>query len=194
MPSGGWGSPSQLVIRLKNPELTPLNGSIVKLPPCYHCGNPRWSAIGFLWLVVICCILPGCNQGPLKTYPVQGKFVYEDGTFPKFGDIEFYSETHRINARGVIERDGTFTVSTFRKGDGAVAGKHKIIVTQNLASPLTARIRQEIDHDHGKIISLQYNDYRTTDLECEITPKGINRIELVVKPNPRQTEDGLPLD
>lgn len=156
--------------------------------------KPRSAWFGILLLLLICGAQAGCKEGPLKTYPVKGKLVYEDGTFPKFGDIEFYSETHRVNARGIIERDGTFTVSTFQKGDGAVGGKHKIIVTQNLASPLTARLRQEIDHDHGKIISRQYNDYRTTDLECEISPGGVNQIELVVKQNPRQTEDGLPLD
>jgi len=147
-----------------------------------------------LLLISLGVALTGCNQGPLKTYPVQGKFVYDDGTFPKFGDVEFYSETHRINARGTIDRDGTFTLTTFKKGDGAVAGTHKVIVTQNIASPLTARIRQEIDHDHGKIMSLQYNDYRTTDLLCEIKPNGVNQIEFVVKKNPRQTEDGLPLE
>lgn len=136
----------------------------------------------------------GCRDNVLKTYPVEGRVIFEDQSVPKFGEIEFYHEQHRVNARGAIGRDGQFTVSTFREGDGAVAGKHKVIITQNVASPLTARIRQEIDHDHGMLIASEYNDYRTSKLECEILANGSNKIEFVVRKNPRQTKDGMPIE
>lgn len=152
------------------------------------------SVLGFGCIALWGLITAGCSDGKLKTYPVQGRVVFDDQSAPMFGDVEFFNENHRINARGVINRDGTFTVSTFTDNDGAVAGKHKVIITQNTASPLTARIRQEIQHDHGHLIALEYNDYRTSDLECEIFETRDNEIEFVVKKNPRQTEDGMPLE
>jgi hypothetical protein len=137
-------------------------------------------------------LLSGCNHR-LPTYPVAGQFKFEDGSVPKFGEIEFFNAEHRLNARGKIERDGSFTVGTFTEGDGAVAGKHRIVVMQAVTTPLVARsvAEAQVKHDHGKLIHQQYIDYRTSGLECEIVP-GENRIELVLKPNPKQTDEGLP--
>ncbi len=133
----------------------------------------------------------GCDSGQLPTYPVEGKIRFKDGSFPKFGDIEFYNDTHQINARGKINRDGSFTVGTYDQDDGAVEGKHKIIVSQVSGTYLTAKYNDDIKHDHGALVNKSYFDYRTTDLEWEIQPKS-NQIELVVRKNPRQTEEGLP--
>ncbi len=144
-------------------------------------------------LVLLVLAMAGCSNQVLPTYPVQGQLKYEDGSVPMFGDIEFYNADHQLNARGKIRRDGSFTVGTFQENDGAVAGKHKIVIMQHMVSPLVARHRAEMSthHDHGKLLSNHYFDYRTSDLECEIVP-GENQIELVLKLNPKQTEDGLP--
>ena len=135
----------------------------------------------------------GCNSGQLPTYPVQGTIRFEDGSNVRFGDIEFYSVDHRLNARGKVNRDGKFTVTTYSDGDGAVAGTHKIVVLQITGSYLTAGLADQIEHDHGELIHSKYFDYRTSGLECTIEP-GENPVELVVQKNPRQTEDGLPED
>jgi hypothetical protein len=149
------------------------------------------------WLVVLfavssfCC---GCSNR-LATYPVKGQLKFEDGSVVKFGEIEFYNAEHRINARGKINRDGSFTVSTFQEGDGAVAGTHQVVIMQHLMTPLVARAATEskVNHDHGRLIHQQYNDYRTSELECTIQA-GENIFEWTLKENPRQTETGLPQD
>lgn len=135
--------------------------------------------------------LAGCHSDQLPTYPVEGTIRFKDGSFPKFGDIEFYSATHRINARGKINRDGSFTVGTYAPNDGAVEGEHKIIVIQISGTYLTAKYNDEIKHDHGSLVNTSYFDYRSSDLECNIERKS-NPVELIVRKNPRQTEDGLP--
>lgn len=136
----------------------------------------------------------GCSN-QLATYPVLGQLTFEDGSVPKFGEIEFYHPEHRLNARGKVNRDGSFTVGTFQEGDGAVAGKHQVVILQHVMTPLVAQAvtESEINHDHGRLIHQQYNDYRTSQLECTIV-EGENRFEWILKQNPRQTEEGLPED
>ena len=142
-------------------------------------------------IVALLLLGGGCDDGRLPTYPVIGQFKFDDGTVPKFGDVEFYNQAHDINARGKIGRDGTFTVTTFVDGDGAVEGAHQIVLMQNVASPLTAKLDAKINHDHGMLLSTEYFDYRTSDLKCVIL-KTENRLNLVIRKNKSQTEDGLP--
>ena len=130
----------------------------------------------------------GCNSGQLPTYPVQGIVQFEDGSRPMFGDIEFFNEANKINARGKINRDGTFTVTTYTENDGAVAGTHKIIIMQITGDYLTAKISDQIQHDHGDLIHSRYNDYRTSGLECTVSSRE-NNFELTIRKSKHQTPD-----
>jgi hypothetical protein len=147
----------------------------------------------FLALLILApaLVLTGCGNGNLPTYPIVGSVEFEDGTIPKFGNIEFYSPEFKINARGSIARDGSFTVSTYSDDDGAVAGKHQVVIMQQVGSYLLAKSDSKIKHDHGSLIHPSHFDYRTSGLSCEITP-GENAIRFVLKKMPRQTEDGMP--
>ena len=155
------------------------------LPNCTR----RFSITLLLPLIGLC----GCGNNQLPTHKVNGQVKFEDGTTPKFGDIEFYSPKHKINARGKINRDGSFTVTTYNKDDGAVAGKNQIMIMQLTGSYLTARQNSHVKHDHGHLIHPRYNDYRTSGLECTIK-EGENNVTLVIEYNPDQTEEGLPHD
>ena len=108
-----------------------------------------------------------------------------------FGDIEFYNAEHKINARGKIGRDGTFTVGTYTEDDGAVEGHHQIVIQQMTGSYQTAKLADKIVHDHGELLDRAFFDYRTSDLECTIS-RGTNQVELTVRKSPRQTPDGMP--
>lgn len=136
-----------------------------------------------------CLLLSGCNDQP-PTYKVLGTVEFSDGTKPKFGDVEFYSDQFKINARGKIQRDGTFTVSTFHEGDGSVAGTQKIVIMQQVGNYLLAKSGTATKHDHGSLIDKKHFDYRTSGLSCEIVP-GENHVHLVLKKLPRQTKDGM---
>jgi hypothetical protein len=67
--------------------------------------------------------LAGCGRGP-ETVPVTGKVLYNGQPLP-FGSVTFQPPSGQP-ARGEIRADGTFELSTFRRGDGAVVGKHKV--------------------------------------------------------------------
>lgn len=136
-----------------------------------------------LTMIVIC--LSGCGVGQLPTYPVNGKIVFEDGTSPQFGTVEFLNDAHQLNARGEISKDGTFSVSTFGKEDGAVEGTHRIAIIQLTMSPQAAQFNHLIEHDHGDVVDPKYHDFRTSGLTCSIE-SGTNDVTLTVSKKAEQ--------
>lgn len=70
-------------------------------------------------------LLAGCERGP-QMVQVTGKVLY-NGQPLKFGSVTFQPPTGQP-ARGEIQSDGTFSLSTYRPGDGAVVGRHKVRV------------------------------------------------------------------
>jgi hypothetical protein len=133
----------------------------------------------------------GCGPGNPATYPINGTVEFADGTKPKFGNIEFYSPELKINARGKIERDGSFTVSTFGDNDGAVGGVHQVVIMQQVGNYLIAKSGSKIRHDHGSLIDSSHFDYRTSGLSCDVKP-GPNDVRFIVKKMPRQDSEGMP--
>lgn len=127
-------------------------------------------------LALSCAFLTGCNNRH-ATYPVAGKIVFEDGSPAMFGDIEFQSTEHPINARGTIRRDGSFSLTTYTENDGAIAGDHKIVITQLIPAALPG---QEIEHNHGLIVHKKYYSFKTSDLKANVE-KQSNTLELVVE-------------
>ena len=160
--------------------------------------STHFSPIRLLYgvLLLFACTLPfaGCNDGRIDTYQVQGQFKFDDGTTPMFGNVEFYNSQHKINARGKINRDGSFTVGTYEDGDGAVSGEHQIVIQQHTGTYLAGHIKAPIKHDHGELIHADYLDYRTSGLKCTIRENDENRVEFVLRKNPKQTEEGMPAD
>lgn len=126
-------------------------------------------------LMVAILLFPGCNR-ETPVYPVAGKVVFADGTPVMFGDIEFQAIDQPINARGKIQRDGSFVVGTRSGEDGAIAGKHKVVIIQIV----TNHFNLDVVHDHGHMVHPRYARYETTDLTVEVKPES-NELELVVE-------------
>ena len=76
---------------------------------------------GFAGLVLM--LSAGCNRGP-QIVPVTGKILHT-GVPLKFGSVTFQPRSGQP-ARGEIQSDGTFALSTRRQGDGAVVGQHQV--------------------------------------------------------------------
>ena len=72
----------------------------------------------------------GCNRGPFPTYEAEGRVTFSDGTALERGWVEFESIEHQppLTARGEIQSDGTFFLTTFKQGDGAIEGRHRAVV------------------------------------------------------------------
>jgi hypothetical protein len=86
-------------------------------------------------------VLTGCGNGDnFSTAPVTGKVVL-NGEPVTEGSITFSpisdgkSELSGKPASGTIQSDGTFTLTTYEEGDGAVVGKHRVMYSPPLIVP-----------------------------------------------------------
>src|SRR5262245_4463031 len=79
----------------------------------------------------------GC--GSSGVYPVQGQLVWKDGAPAKelAGTlISFEQPDKRLSARGQIETDGSFQLTTHKPNDGAPVGENMVILVEIGRKPL----------------------------------------------------------
>jgi hypothetical protein len=76
----------------------------------------------------------GCSGDPQKPYPVRGVIVFENEQPAK--ELAGYSVSFMpVSGQGLpssfgnVEEDGSFVLSCKKKGDGAIAGKHHVVVS-----------------------------------------------------------------
>lgn len=87
------------------------------------------SVLRLLLLATAFATAPGCGTGRPKTYPVSGRVVFPNGRPFTGGVVEFVpADASGAGARGAIQPDGTFRLTTFRENDGAVEGRHRAVV------------------------------------------------------------------
>lgn len=134
-----------------------------QLPPCCWAG----------WLGTALLVLAGGCSGE-GLYPVEGQIVdahgqpiaeLEDGT------VEFEALEAPVSAIGDIDEEGYFRMTTKRPGDGAVLGKHRVLIMQ----PSVAA-----DEPVVQVIDPKYHAYATSGLEVTVEPKR-NKIRLPVE-------------
>jgi hypothetical protein len=104
----------------------------------------------------------GCTTGSaaLPTLiPVKGKVTYKGRPVTK-GFVHFEPDGYGRAATGMLGSDGTFILTTFKEGDGVVAGEHRIyingtgktpkneLVPKKYVSPSTSKLVVEVDSEH----------------------------------------------
>lgn len=135
-------------------------------------------ALRLLQLAAIAVALTavGCSGNGIPTCPVEGIVVLENGTPAQTGTVEFNSLERDLTARGSIQSDGTFRLTTFTDGDGAVAGIHNAVVVQLVSTedlPLH-------EHDHGPTVDPKYAHYDLAGLQFTVQSDRTNSIRIVV--------------
>ena len=140
-----------------------------------HCG-------ALLSILAMSLGVTGCKSHPAATHPVSGKVVFADGTPLRTGGIILFKPMATegqpvFDARGTLTADGTFQLSTFEKEDGAVAGKHQVLV----------RAKRDAD-DYLKwgvvprpVIDPRFEHYETSGLEFTVA-EGENDFTIDVEP------------
>lgn len=120
------------------------------------------------------CILSfsGCSDGRLKTYPAKGKVVFKSGNPVHVGTVEVKSREHGVQARGSIDQDGNFLLTTYVDGDGAVAGVHDCVVVQFV---MTEELKDFKPSVVG-VVHPRYASYSTSGLSVEIKPDQDNNL------------------
>lgn len=80
--------------------------------------------------------LAGCNEGKV---PLGGRVVFAEDKTPLSGGMVFFeSDTYR--ARGSIDADGNYTVSSTGKNDGVPPGTYHVYVFEGVPMGGTAQI------------------------------------------------------
>ena len=132
----------------------------------------------FVCALLAVTVLIGC--GGRKTYSIKGKIVYEDDQSAA-EDLVGYTVTlqsveQSVSATGIVEPDGTFEVSTYEPGDGAVPGKHRVAVTPPI---------QETDGPPPKpLIHPRYASFDTSGLEIAVDKSGAEIVLSVQRVEP----------
>ena len=129
-----------------------------------------------LSVVAMCFVLPGCSD-QLRTYPVSGKVRFTTGGVVHVGTVELKSREHNVQARGQIQSDGSFTLTTYKDGDGAVAGIHDCVVVQFVMAEGISRHKPSTIG----VVDRRYASYSSAGLNVEISPDHSNELILKVE-------------
>jgi hypothetical protein len=144
--------------------------------------NPKFLILSFSATLV--CLI-GCSDGRLKTYPVKGKVVFKTGSPVHVGTIELKSREHGVQARGSIEKDGSFTLTTYVDGDGAVVGTHDCVVVQFV---MTEELKNFKPSAVG-VVHPKFASYSSSGLSVEINAERPNDITIEVEGVKRVSPD-----
>ncbi len=129
-----------------------------------------------LSVVAMCFVLTGCSD-QLRTYPVSGKVRFATGGVVHVGTVELKSRENNVQARGQIQSDGSFTLTTYKDGDGAVAGTHDCVVVQFvMAEGISGHKPSTVG-----VVDRRYASYSTSGLKAEISPDHSNELILKVE-------------
>ena len=136
------------------------------------------SAWQFLLHTLFAIILTGCNPSYQKeTAPVRGT-VTLDGRPVSAGGVSFSPAAGR-GAGGLIAVDGTYTLGTYTKSDGAIVGKHKVAI-----SP-PEQGEEVTDLPAGSVkLPKRYHNSESSGLEFEVQPNQENVIDLKLTSQP----------
>lgn len=118
---------------------------------------------------LVCTLLCGCGGGnQLDTVVVRGTVMYQGKPLP-YGTISFQPQAGPP-AMGKIQPDGSFTLSTYGDGDGAIVGPHKVLVS---ATAIDAGTAPEADASTEmraaqSVIPTKYSSFSTSGLTADV--------------------------
>jgi hypothetical protein len=123
-----------------------------------------------------------------KTVPVTGTVIY-NGEPIEGAHVTFFSPDKSVTAFARTGSDGTFKLTTFDEGDGAVVGTHKVsimkreIIGDVPASTYTGEGDPPANYEEledqpaletRSILPAQYSNVETSNLTAEVTERGDN--------------------
>jgi hypothetical protein len=86
----------------------------------------------YVALSLVAALLTGCGGGEYDTAPVTGTVTF-NGQPVTTGKIRFVPQGESPDAlltgkpaAGEVQSDGTFVLTTYEEGDGAILGKHRV--------------------------------------------------------------------
>ena len=146
------------------------------------------------WLiapVLVCCAFClGCggeDEWAAKRPKVYraGGIVNLDGKPLDDAIVVYHSQTHNVSAQGTTDKNGRFTLTTFKENDGAADGPQKVVVTKRIYVEQKTKYDSPNEPSVAKIpkdlLPLRYAAPTTTDIEVNIASSGKNDAVIELK-------------
>lgn len=137
----------------------------------HHRATQPYRQVRMAWIIVLAGVFSaGCDYRP-KTFPVDGRVVFSDGTPVSGGTVEFITEGpdgKMVNARGMIDDRGNFALRTSENNDGALPGEHRAIVVRPSMNP-SGNIAA-LKPTEG--VAVRFQNYDTSGLKFTVEPKA----------------------
>jgi hypothetical protein len=109
----------------------------------------------------------GCGRSTLEVAPVRGKVLLDNRPLTKGGVVTLPLAGR--GAHGTIQPDGTFELTTYHNGDGALLGQHKVAVAAYEGEELGP------EADRGKLlVPKHYTSPESSGLTIKVTADGPN--------------------
>lgn len=129
-----------------------------------------------LCLAVLILFSTGCGDR-VKLGRVSGRITYKGQPVPS-GVITFLPNPSGPPATAAIQSDGTYTLQTPDVGDGAMLGKHAVMIMALRETP--AMGPEEREPLPPPIIPIKYGNTSTSGLTAEVN-EGDNTIDFELK-------------
>ncbi|MCI0462749.1 MAG: hypothetical protein L0Z62_37860 [Gemmataceae bacterium] len=126
--------------------------------------------------------LAGCGT---RTHPVEGKVLWQDGspaTELAGGVVVFESKDSPSSARGELQADGSFRLTTHKPGDGAFPGRYRVLITEALP--------QDSDRVPPPKMDRKFQAFETSGLEFTVEPSKNEPVFKVDRATPQQRRIG----
>ena len=112
----------------------------------------------------------GCQNYEKETAIVRGTIALDGNPVTK-GTVMFVPRAGR-SGRAVIQADGTFQVSTYDDGDGAIVGENKVAVVVVFGEDATA---EEVKMH---LLPVKYASTSTSGIVCDVKASEENEVHL----------------
>ena len=157
----------------------------------------RSMLMWFFGLACLVALLGGCGEGGPTLYPAGGTVTYK-GKALDGATVTFRCDEANTVATGKTDAQGRFELSTYKSGEGAVAGKHAVTVSKVKASAQSGPAPGEMPKDEKSMddimagglppelkppeseIPEKYADVAQPSFEFTVSPEAANdfKIEL----------------
>lgn len=140
------------------------------------CFSRKVFIVGIFSLSMLVCI--GCGD----QHRLKGKVTFADGQPVTSGMVIFSNAS--FQARGEIQSDGNYTVSSTGKNDGIPKGEYKVTVSGIVKlvgggkNPMPFPV---------PLCDEKYMNVDTTDLSCTV-PVSRNTFDIILEPHPTNYE------
>jgi hypothetical protein len=124
-------------------------------------------------VVIVGCVRPD----GMETAPVRGMVTLGGKPYTQGGYVVFRPESPGKMATAVIQSDGSFELSTYARGDGAIIGKHKVIVSP----PIPDIKDDEADVPITSPIPKKLRSPTTSDLVCDVKADITNDFPILLE-------------